>query len=244
MGSRSLRITAASIMLATMLTACGGDDDDADPATSDTAPHGATPGATSAPDGSAPASAGSSARPTADDLAAVAATYADLVDASYQAAIASATEMQTAIEAFLADPTDATHRRGQGRVARCPRRLRPDRGVPLLRRPDRQPRQRARGSDQRLADGRGLRRLRRGRRDGRHRQRHRRLPRDHRRRASSRPTRRAARRTSRPVGTPSSSCSGARTSPRTAPAHGRSPTTRPTPTPSGGRRTSSSPRSC
>ena len=46
--------------------------------------------------------------PTADELAAVATTYADLVEASYQAAIASATEMQTAIEAFLADPTEAT----------------------------------------------------------------------------------------------------------------------------------------
>ena len=37
----------------------------------------------------------------------------------------------------------------------------PDRGVPLLRRPDRQPEGRARGSDQRVADGRGVRRLRR-----------------------------------------------------------------------------------
>ena len=202
-----------------MLTACGGDDDEAAPAASDTA---ASP-ARSAPDGGAPAPAGppagSSAGPTADDLAAVAATYADLVDASYHAAIASATEMQTAIEAFVADPTDATLAAAKERVARRPRRLRPDRGVPLLRRPDRQPRRRARGPDQRLADGRGLRRLRRGRR---------------RRPASSttppatprspptcssRPTKRAARPTSPPAGTPSSSCSGARTSAPTAPAH-------------------------
>ncbi len=49
-----------------------------------------------------------SAGPTVDDLAAVATTYADLVYANYQAAIASATEMQAAIDAFLADPTDAT----------------------------------------------------------------------------------------------------------------------------------------
>ncbi len=51
-----------------------------------------------------------SAGPTADDLAAVATTYADLVDASYQAAIASATEMQAAIEAFLADPSERPSR--------------------------------------------------------------------------------------------------------------------------------------
>ena len=49
--------------------------------------------------------------------------------------------------------------------------------------------------------------------------------------SSSRPTNRVARPTSRPVGTPSSSCSGVRTCPRTVPAHGRSPTTRRTPTP-------------
>ena len=41
-------------------------------------------------------------------MLAVATTYADLVHASYEASIASATEMQTAIEAFLADPTEAT----------------------------------------------------------------------------------------------------------------------------------------
>ena len=100
MATRSLRITAVSIMLATALAACG-DDDDAEPTTSDTA---GTPSATTPPEGSAAGAEG----PTADDLAAVAATYADLVAASYQAAIASATEMQTSIEAFLADPTDAT----------------------------------------------------------------------------------------------------------------------------------------
>ena len=61
-------------------------------------------------------------------------------------------------------------------MARRPRPVRPDRGVPLLRRPDRQPRRRARGPDQRLAARRGLRRLRRGRPRGRHHQRHRGVP--------------------------------------------------------------------
>ena len=40
------------------------------------------------------------------DPAAVATTYADLVDAAYQASIDSAMTMQVAIEAFLSDPTD------------------------------------------------------------------------------------------------------------------------------------------
>ena len=96
-------------MLATALAACGGDDDDTESATSDTSSDagtsdtGATPDATPPPEGSA-----AGALPTVDDLAAVATTYADLVYANYQAAIASATEMQAAIDAFLADPTDAT----------------------------------------------------------------------------------------------------------------------------------------
>src|SRR5687768_11593680 len=94
-------------MLASMLVACG-DDDDSDPAATDTpgtsaAGTSATP-ASSAPGGTDPESAG----PADDELLAVATTYADLVHASYGAAIASATEMQTAIEAFIADPTEAT----------------------------------------------------------------------------------------------------------------------------------------
>jgi putative iron-regulated protein len=40
------------------------------------------------------------------DPAAVATTYADLVEAAYQASIDSAATMQVAIEAFLSDPTD------------------------------------------------------------------------------------------------------------------------------------------
>jgi putative iron-regulated protein len=46
--------------------------------------------------------------PGAPSRADVAETYADLVHAAYDASIASATELQASIEAFLADPTDAT----------------------------------------------------------------------------------------------------------------------------------------
>ncbi len=98
-------------MLATALAACGGDDDDTESATSDTT--SSTRGRrTRAPRPTPPprrkAARAGAAGPTVDDLAAVATTYADLVYANYQAAIASATEMQAAIDAFLADPTDAT----------------------------------------------------------------------------------------------------------------------------------------
>jgi putative iron-regulated protein len=99
--SRSFRITVASILLATGLAACG-DDDDSGSATSDPADTSAAP---ATPVGGTEAEA---AGPTDEELLAVATTYADLVDASYEAAIASATEMQTAIAAFLADPTEAT----------------------------------------------------------------------------------------------------------------------------------------
>ena len=205
-------------MLATALAACG-DDDDAEPTTSDTA---GTPSATTPPEGSAAGAEG----PTADDLAAVAATYADLVAASYDAVDRVGHRDADRDRRLPRRPDRRDARRGQAGVAHRSRRLRPDRGVPLLRRPDRQPRRRSRGPDQRLADGRGVRRLRRGR---------------CRRPASSttpptsprspptsssRPTRRAARRTSRPAGTRSSSCCGVRTCRRTVPANGRSPTTR------------------
>ena len=82
---------------------------------------------------------------------------------------------------------------GQAGVAGGPRRLRAHRGVPLLRRADRQRDGRAGGSDQRLAARRGLHRLRRGRRRGRHRQRPGRLPDDRCRAAQPRSTSRAAR---------------------------------------------------
>jgi putative iron-regulated protein len=92
-------------MVATLVAACG-DDDDTGPIASDTAGTSAPSdsSASSTPDGTEPTAAG----PTDDELLAVATTYADLVHAAYEAAIASATEMQTAIEAFVADPTDAT----------------------------------------------------------------------------------------------------------------------------------------
>jgi putative iron-regulated protein len=45
---------------------------------------------------------------SAEDQEAVATHYADGVYASYQASIASATELQTALQTFVADPTDAT----------------------------------------------------------------------------------------------------------------------------------------
>ena len=99
---------------------------------------------------------------------------------SYEASLASATELDEAIDAFVADPTDADPRGGEGRLARRPRRLRTDRGVPLLRRPDRRRGDGPGGSDQRLAARRGLHRLRRGRRDRRHHQRPGRLPDDRR----------------------------------------------------------------
>jgi putative iron-regulated protein len=52
--------------------------------------------------------AGGGAAPSEADMLAVATTYADIVTASYDASIASATELKTVIDAFVADPTDAT----------------------------------------------------------------------------------------------------------------------------------------
>ncbi len=111
---------------------------------------------------------------------------------------------------------------GSEGLDRRTRRLRRHRGVPLLRRADRRSEDRARRPDQRLADGRGLRRLRRGRRRRRHRQRPRRLPDDH--RGRHRREQREGRRDEHlhRAGTRSSSCCGARTARRTVPARGRS----------------------
>ena len=85
--------------------------------------------------------AGTAAGGAADPALAeeVATAYADGVFASYDASLTSATAMQEAIQAFIADPTDDTLAGGQGGVADRPRRLRPDRGLPLLRRSHRQP---------------------------------------------------------------------------------------------------------
>jgi putative iron-regulated protein len=52
--------------------------------------------------------AGGGATPSDADMLAVATTYADIVTASYDASIASATELKAAIDAFVADPTDTT----------------------------------------------------------------------------------------------------------------------------------------
>ena len=117
-------------------------------------------------------------------------------------------------------------RGGAQGVAERARRLRRDRAVSLLRRADRRSRGRAGGPDQRLADGRGLRRLRRGQAEGRASSTTARGIRRSRPTSSSRPTSGAARRTSRRAGTRSSSCCGARTDRRTAPARGRRATTR------------------
>ena len=75
MSSRRLSVVAA--VLALLLSACGGSDDE-----------------------------GSQSSP--EDAAGVARTHADLVLASYDASISSATTMQKAIDAFLANPTAAT----------------------------------------------------------------------------------------------------------------------------------------
>ena len=97
-------------------------------------------------------------------LSAAVETYADGVEASYQASLTSATAMDTAIEAFVAAPSD-------GDAARRPRTrgwppatttARPRRSASTAARST--TRRRARGPDQRLAARRGVHRLRRGRR--------------------------------------------------------------------------------
>ena len=89
---------------------------------------------------------------------AVAEGYAEVVEAHYDASIASAQQLQTAINAFVAEPHRGNPRSGEAGVAHRPRRLPPHRGLPPLRGADRRRRDRARGSDQRVAHGRGLRR--------------------------------------------------------------------------------------
>ena len=107
--------------------------------------------------------------PSGDAKQEVVEHYAAGVHAAYEASLASATALDTAIDAFVADPTEETLEAAKDAWLDRPRRLRPDRGVPLLRRSDRRRGDRARGADQRLAARRGLHRLRRGRRRRRHR---------------------------------------------------------------------------
>jgi len=78
------RLLASLILFSIGAAACGDDDDEAA--------------------GSSTTAAGVAT----DDLLAVATTYADLVSASYAASIASAMQLQDAIDALVADPTDAT----------------------------------------------------------------------------------------------------------------------------------------
>jgi putative iron-regulated protein len=92
--SRRHRIAPLIVAPLLLAASCGGSDD-----TSDTTAESA------AVESSTPSSDGAT---VTGDFAGVAATYADLVAASYAASIESATAMQGTIEAFLADPTDGT----------------------------------------------------------------------------------------------------------------------------------------
>ena len=103
-------------------------------------------------------------------------TYADLVFAAYTRRHHRGRGPAGRARRLRRRPHRGHPRRGQAGVARRPRAVRAHRGLPLLRRPDRQPRRRARGPDQRLAARRGLHRLRRGRRRRRHHQRRRGVP--------------------------------------------------------------------
>ena len=204
---RALRSATTATLLVlvagVVLTACGGSDDDG------------------------------AAKPSRADASAVATTYADIVLAAYDASIASTGKLSASVDAFLEKPSSARLAAARKGVAERTRRLRRHRGVSLLRRPDRRPAGRPGGQDQRVADGRGLRRLRARPAEGRHRQRHDGLSEDHGAASSSRPTSGVARRTSRRAGMRSSSCCGARTARRPVPATGRRATTRARPTRSG-----------
>jgi putative iron-regulated protein len=93
----------AVLVLVGGAAACGDDDDD-DAATNESPDNGDT-GDT----GDTAGDAGSTELTIDDaDLEAVATTYADLVYAAYDDAVSGATDLQTAVGAFLDDPTDAT----------------------------------------------------------------------------------------------------------------------------------------
>jgi len=89
MTRRTTAVLGALLVTVALLAGACGSDDAADETTT-TAKDAAT------------------AEVSAEDKEAVATHYADGVYASYQASIASATELQTALAAFTADPTDAT----------------------------------------------------------------------------------------------------------------------------------------
>ena len=90
MTSRILRSVALVAVAASMAAGCGGADSDNADGTGTTV------------------EAAAGAQQRAEDFAAVAETYADLVLANYQATVSSAIELQDEIDAFIAGPTDAT----------------------------------------------------------------------------------------------------------------------------------------
>src|SRR5688500_201444 len=81
------RMAAGAVVLALVGAGCGGDDDD---------------------DASSDDSGSTEASVDAADLEAVATTHADLVHVSYSDATAGAEALGTAVEAFLAAPSDDT----------------------------------------------------------------------------------------------------------------------------------------
>ena len=178
------------------------------------------------------------AGPSDDDAQAVVDHYADGVHAAYSASLESATALDAAIDAFLADPTDETLEAAKqawlaARDDYGPTEAFRFYGGPIDNETDGPEGQiNAWPLDEAYID------YVEGDDASGHRQRPRHLPDDRRRGAHRRSTRRAARRTSPPAGTPSSSCCGARTCQRTGRAPGRSPTTRPPTTPTAGPRTS------
>ena len=94
------RILAVGLALTLLGAACSDDDDGGDEATdtSTTAADGATTEVGDEPAGEATL--------TEEQATEVATTYADLVLAEYDAAVASATELHDALDAFVEDPTE------------------------------------------------------------------------------------------------------------------------------------------
>ena len=91
------RVLAVGAVLSLFAAGCGGDSEGADEGDTTTTEAAATETTAGAD--------GASLEIAADDAEAVATTYADLVFANYDDAVASAAELQSAIEAFLAAPS-------------------------------------------------------------------------------------------------------------------------------------------
>lgn len=95
------RLLAAGLALTLLGSAACSDDDGDDTSTDDTT--------TTAADGGTDDGGGEAATPLSEEQATdVATTYADLVFAAYDDTVTAATELQTSVDAFVADPTDAT----------------------------------------------------------------------------------------------------------------------------------------